>query len=207
MASFASATYPLARTYGVPNTPEQPAERASESVITTGSTGRTRIRAMSESSLLPFGPVKILFILKYLRPTRLKEALEGLYTGRRRRLGATRTPKESRAVRYVREYLDVHAASIERAVRLEEKAARLERAGIPSESARKRAERAHREVVSELTSLRASFVEATGEREGYRAFDRAVKHLCPAFALRRFPNGIIGNASTGAPGGAPLARL
>jgi hypothetical protein len=115
---------------------------------------------MSESSLLPFGPAKILFILKYLRPTRLKEALEGLYTGRRRGL------------RYVHEYLDAHAASIERAVRLEEKAGRFERAGIPSESARKRAERAHREVVSELASLRASFVEAIGEREGTRAFDR-----------------------------------
>ena len=127
---------------------------------------------MSESSLLPFGPAKILFILKYLRPTRLKEALDGLYTGRRRGLGSTWAPTESRAVRYVHEYLDAHAASIERAVRLEEKAGRLERAGIPSESARKRAERAHREVVSELASLRASFVEAIGEREGTRAFDR-----------------------------------
>jgi hypothetical protein len=162
---------------------------------------------MSESSLLPFGPAKILFILKSLRPTRLKELLEGLYTGRRRGLGPTQAPTESHAVRYVHEYLDAHAASIERAARLEEKAERLERAGIPSESARKRAERARGEVISELTSLRASFVGATGEREGARAFDRAVKLLCPAFALRHFPNGIIGNASTGAPGGAPPARL
>ena len=137
----------------------------------------------------------------------MKEALGGLYTGRRRGLGATQAPAEARAVRYVHEYLDAHAASIERAVRLEEKAGRLERAGIPSESARKRAERARREVVSELTSLRASFVEANEEREGARDFDRAVKLLCPALALRRFPNGIIGNASTGAPGGAPPTRL
>src|SRR5215212_4166477 len=109
MASFASATYPLARSYGVPRTPEQPAERASESVITTGSTGRTRIRAMSGSGLLPFGPAKVLFILKSLRPTRLKEALGGLYTSRRRGLEATQTSAESGAIRYVHEYLDAHA--------------------------------------------------------------------------------------------------
>ena len=162
---------------------------------------------MSESSLLPFGPAKVLFILKSLRPTCLKEALDGLYTCRRRGLGSTQAPTESQAVRYVHEYLDAHVASIERAVRLEEKAGRLERAGIPSESARKRAERARGEVVSELTFLRASFVGATGEREGARAFDRAVKLLCPAFALRRFPNGIVGNTSTDALDGAPTARL
>jgi hypothetical protein len=137
----------------------------------------------------------------------LKEALGGLYTGRRRGFGDTQTPAESQAIRCVHKYLDAHAASVERAVRLEAKDERLERAGIPSESARQRAERARGEVVSELTSLRATFAETTGEREGTVAFDRAVKLLCPAFALRRSPIGIIGNASTGAPGGAPLARL
>jgi hypothetical protein len=162
---------------------------------------------MSESSLLPFGPAQVLFILKSLRPTRLKEALGGLYTGRRRDLEASQTLAESGAIRYVHEYLDAHAASMERAVRLEAKAERLERAGIPSESARQRAERARGEVVSELTFLRASFAEMTGEREGALAFERAVKLLCPAFALRRFPNGIVGNTSTDAPGGAPTARL
>ena len=69
-------------------------------------------------------------------------------------------------------------------MRLGEKAGRLEEAGTPSESARKRAERARGEVVSGLVALRASFVEATGEREGARAFDRAVEFLCPAFAPR-----------------------
>jgi hypothetical protein len=71
-------------------------------------------------------------------------------------------------------------------VRLEEKAERLEEAGIPSESARNRAERARGEVVPGLAALRASFSEATGH-EGARAFDRAVKLLCPVFAssLRR----------------------
>jgi hypothetical protein len=162
---------------------------------------------MSESSLLPFGPAKVLFILKSLRSTRLKEALGGLYTGRRRGLGDTQTPTESRAIRCVYKYLDAHAASVERAVRLEAKAERLERAGIPSESAHQRAERARGEVVSELTSLRATFAETTGEQEVAVAFDGAVKLLCPAFALRRSPDGIVGNASTDAPDGAPPAGL
>ena len=162
---------------------------------------------MSESSLLPFGPAKVLFILKALQSTHFKEALRGLYTGRRRGLGNTQKPAESRAIRCVHKYLDAHAASVERAVRLEAKAERLERAGIPSESARQRAERARGEVVSEVTSLHATFAETTGEREGTVAFGRAVKLLCPAFALRRFPDGIVGNASTDAPEGAPPAGL
>lgn len=73
-------------------------------------------------------------------------------------------------------------------MRLEEKAERLEEAGIPSESARNRAERAHGEVVPGLAALRASFFEATGH-EGARAFDRAVKLLCPVFATRFLSDG------------------
>lgn len=96
---------------------------------------------------------------------------------------------ESRAARSVGEYLRVHAANLERAVRLAEKAGRLEEAGTPSESARKRAERARGEVVYGLAALRASFVEATGEREEARAFDRAVALLCPAFAPRHPSDG------------------
>ena len=95
---------------------------------------------------------------------------------------------ESWAVRSVREYLDAHATNLERAVRLEDKAVRLERAGIPSESARNQAERARGEVMPGLDALRASFFEATG-RDGARAFDRAVKLLCPVFALRLLSDG------------------
>jgi hypothetical protein len=38
--------------------------------------------------------------------------------------------------------------------------------------------------VAGLGALRASFVEAAGEREGAHAFDHAVKLLCPAFMPR-----------------------
>ena len=156
--------------------------RASEGVITTVSTGRTRIRAVSENSLPLFGPTKVL--LRTLRPTRLKRVFERLPFGKRHDAGPNgeESALEPRAVRSVRKYLDAHAANLERAVRLEEKAERLE-AGIPSESARNRAERAHGEVLPELTALRVSFFEAS-DQEGVYAFDRAVELLCPVFASR-----------------------
>jgi hypothetical protein len=91
---------------------------------------------------------------------------------------------EPRVVQSICGYLDAHASNLERAVRLGEKAERLEKAGMPSESVRNRAERARAEVVAGLVALRASFVEAAGEREGARAFDRAVELLCPAFMPR-----------------------
>jgi hypothetical protein len=96
---------------------------------------------------------------------------------------------EAWAARVVREYLDAHAANLERAERLEEKAKRLEKAGILSESARNRAERARREVVAELAALRASFVEAAGGPDGAYAFDRVVEQWCPAFMPRRPSDG------------------
>ena len=109
--------------------------------------------------------------------------LERLPFGKQHDAGSNgeETTLESRAVLSVREYLDDHAANLERAVRLEEKAERLEEAGTPSESARYRAERARSEVLLALTAMRASFVRASGH-EGARAFDRAVEILCPAFA-------------------------
>ncbi len=120
----------------------------------------------------------------------MKRIFERLPFGKRHEAGPTgeEPALESRAVRSVREYLDAHAANLERAVRLEEKAERLERAGIPSESARNRAERARGEVIPGLAALRTSFVERTGH-EGARAFDRAVKLLCPAFASRLLSDG------------------
>ncbi len=110
--------------------------------------------------------------------------LRRLYA-RRRGVGAVRAPDlEARVARTLREYLDAHAESFERAVRLGEKAERLEEAGTPSESARNRAERAREEVVVGLAALRASFVDAA-EKKGERIFDRVLEQQCPAFALRR----------------------
>ena len=116
--------------------------------------------------------------------------LERLPFGKRHDAGPNgeESTLESGAVRSVREYLDAHAANLERAVRLEEKAERLEEAGIPSESARNRAERARGEVLPGLTVLRASFFEASGRR-GASAFDRAVKLLCPVFASHVLSDG------------------
>ncbi len=120
----------------------------------------------------------------------MKWIFERLPFGKRHEAGPTgeESALESRAVRSVREYLDAHAANLERSVRLEEKAERLEKAGIPSESARNRAERARGEVVPGLAALRDSFFEASGH-EGARAFERAVKLLCPAFASRLLSDG------------------
>ncbi|MBD0358288.1 MAG: hypothetical protein ICV34_03450, partial [Rubrobacter sp.] len=75
-----------------------------------------------------------------------------------------------------------------RALRLGEKAERLEEDGTPSESARNKAERACEEVVTGLAALRASFVEATKQKGG-RVFDRVLEQRCPAFALHRVPAG------------------
>jgi hypothetical protein len=94
---------------------------------------------MSESSLPPFGPAKLRFLLRTFRPLRLKEALGCLYARRRREAGLVKASVlEPRAVQTVHEYLDAHAANLERAVRLGEKAELLDKAGIPSESARNR---------------------------------------------------------------------
>jgi hypothetical protein len=88
---------------------------------------------------------------------------------------------ESRASGMIREYLRLQATNLERAERLGERAERLEKAGIPSESARNRAERAREEVMTGLSALRRRFVEAAGGGDGARAFDRVVDLLCPTF--------------------------
>src|SRR5215213_2482291 len=166
MASFASSTRPLAWAYGPPKRPAQPEESSNESVITTRSAGRTRIRAMSESSLPAFGGMGFRLFLRTLRRPRL----------------------EGRAERILREHLGTQAESFERALRLGEKAERLEEDGTPSESARNKAERACEEVVTGLAALRASFVEATKQKGG-RVFDRVLEQRCPAFAPHQVPAG------------------
>lgn len=96
---------------------------------------------------------------------------------------------DPRAELAVREYLASHAGMVERSARLGKKAERLERDGIPSESARNRAERARGDVVAGLAALRASFVEAAdGGKDANAIFDRVVELLCPAFAPYR-PSG------------------
>ena len=81
----------------------------------------------------------------------------------------------------IREYLRTQATNLERAERLGERAERLEEAGIPSESARNRAERAREEVAAGLVALRRRFTQAVGGGDGAPAFDRAVDLLCPTF--------------------------
>jgi hypothetical protein len=110
----------------------------------------------------------------------------GRLAGRARRAEEVPTPDpalSSRAATAIREYAEAHATLFERAKRLEEKAERLESSGMPSESATNRAERARREVQAGLATLRASFVESSGEDEGGHAFDREVERSYPAFAL------------------------
>lgn len=146
---------------------------------------------MSESSLPPFGPAKFRDFLKTFQPgPRLEKALGRLRPHGRATTGPIReTDPEVRAARTLHEYLGAHAANLERAVRLGEKAERLEEAGTPSESARNRAERAHGEVAAGLAALRTSFIEATGEREAaHAAFDRVLETQCPAFAPRPHSN-------------------
>ena len=142
---------------------------------------------MRESSLPLFGRTGFRLFLKTLRRSRLKGTLGRLYT-LRLDAGAVLTPgPEARAERSVREHLNTHAENFERAVRLGEKAKRLEEAGTPSESARNRAQRAREEAVAGLAALRASFVGAT--EKGGHAFDRALERRCLAFATRQVPDG------------------
>ena len=89
----------------------------------------------------------------------------------------------SLAASAIREYAEAHATLFERAERLGEKAERLARLGMPSESASNRAERARREVEAGLAALRTSLVESLGTSEGGRAFDREVERRYPSFAL------------------------
>ena len=89
----------------------------------------------------------------------------------------------SLAASAILEYAAENAALFERAERLREKAERLERAGIPSESAANRAERARMEVETALLALRASFASSAGGSAGERAFDHEVEHLYPSLGV------------------------
>ena len=104
--------------------------------------------------------------------------------GRRKKERAPDLASISLAASAIREYAQEHAALFERAERLREKADRLEKAGIPSESAANRAERARKEVEAGLLALRASFASSVGGSAGERAFDHEVERLYPTLGVR-----------------------
>jgi hypothetical protein len=98
--------------------------------------------------------------------------LGGLF-GRRKGDPTPDVALASQAASAIREY--------EREERLRAKAERLEDAGIPSESANNRAERARMEVEAGLLTLREIFAPSAGERR--RAFDHEVGRLYPALGI------------------------
>jgi hypothetical protein len=104
--------------------------------------------------------------------------------GRRKKERAPDLASISLAASAIREYVGKHAALFERAERLREKVDRLEKAGIPSESAANRAERARKEVEAGLLALRASFASSVGGSAGERAFDHEVERLYPTLGVR-----------------------
>jgi hypothetical protein len=131
---------------------------------------------MSESSLPLLGALRLRSF-----PGVARRALGRLF-GRRKDAPAVDLALVSRARSAIREYASEHAALFERAERLREKADRLERAGIPSESAANRAERARSEVESGLLAVRASFASSAGG-PGERTFDLEVERLYPTLGV------------------------
>ncbi|HEX6709349.1 MAG TPA: hypothetical protein VF068_03385 [Rubrobacter sp.] len=131
---------------------------------------------MSESSLPLLGSLRLRSF-----PGVARRALGRLFGRQRRREKGPDPALISRAASAIREYARDHAALFERAERLHAKADRLERDGIPSESAANRAERARREVEIGLLALRASF--AGGESAGERAFDHEVERMYPTLGI------------------------
>src|SRR5215216_1675342 len=132
---------------------------------------------MSESSLPLLGALRLRSF-----PGAARRALGRLF-GRRKREPAPDPALISRAASAIREYAGEHAALFERAERLREKADRLERDGIPSESAANRAERARMEVETGLLALRTSFASSAGGSVGERAFDHEVERLYPTLGV------------------------
>jgi hypothetical protein len=132
---------------------------------------------MSESSLPLLGALRLRSF-----PGVARRALGRLF-GRRKEVSALDLALISRATSTIRQYADEHAALFERAERLREKADRLERAGIPSESAANRAERARSEVETGLLALRSTFASSAGGRAGEHAFDLEVERLYPTLGV------------------------
>jgi hypothetical protein len=108
----------------------------------------------------------------------------GRLLGRRKKEPTLDLALISLAASAIRDYASNHAALFERAERLREKADRLEKAGIPSESAANRAERARKEVEAGLLALRTSFASSVGGGAGERAFDHEVERLYPRLGVQ-----------------------
>ena len=108
----------------------------------------------------------------------------GRLLGRRKKEPVQDLALISLAASAIREYAGKHAPLFERAERLQEKADRLEKAGIPSESAANRAARARREVEAGLLALRASFASSVGGNTGEWAFDHEVERLYPTLGVQ-----------------------
>jgi hypothetical protein len=132
---------------------------------------------MSESSLPRLTTIRLRSF-----PGVARRALGRLF-GRQKREPVPDLTLVPLAASAILEYASEHAALFERAERLREKADRLERAGIPSESAANRAERAWAEVETGLLALRASFASSAGGRAGERAFDHEVERLYPTLGV------------------------
>jgi hypothetical protein len=132
---------------------------------------------MSESSLPLLGALRLRAFPGIARRTL------GRLFGRRRRESAPDEALIPLAASAIRGYAGEHAALFERAERLREKADRLKREGIPSESAANRAERARMEVEAGLLTLRASFASSVGGSAGERAFDHEVERLYPTLVF------------------------
>jgi hypothetical protein len=93
---------------------------------------------------------------------------------------------ELSAEKTIHAHLRENSTLMERAVRLKARSERLEDSGIPSQSARIRAERARKDVQESLFSLREAFTRSTSDAEaGGRAFDRSLTRLHPEFAPAR----------------------
>jgi hypothetical protein len=131
---------------------------------------------MSESSLPLLGALRLRSF-----PGIARRTLGRLFGRRKRAPDEALIPLAASAIR---EYAGEHAALFERAERLRERADRLEREGIPSESAANRAERARMEVEAGLRALRASFASSVGGSAGERAFDHEVERLYPTLVVQ-----------------------
>lgn len=95
--------------------------------------------------------------------------------------------ERERAEAMMQKFLAENFTNVERAARKRDQAERLELQGIPSDSARNRAERARGEVVEGLVRLRRSLVDSN-EPGVARALDLELENLDPPVAseeLRR----------------------
>lgn len=83
-----------------------------------------------------------------------------------------------RAAKVLSEHLRKNATNLDRAARMRDQAERLEREGIPSDSARNRAARAREDVAEGIARLRRAMI-SSGEEEPARALDLEVLKLDP----------------------------